>query len=94
MRERQRGERGDVRRDHEPENYAQPAPGSTHTESIRPFPARPLTVPEGPVIQRNTPVTAGASAALFGIEAQQLGAPLDAAFEIGQQSLVREIERV
>ena len=40
---RQSRQRGDIRRDHVPQNYAQPTPGSAHIESIRRFGRRPLT---------------------------------------------------
>ena len=43
--ERQSRERGDIRRDHVSENYAQPSPGSAHIESIRRFGRGPLTRP-------------------------------------------------
>ena len=47
--ERQSRQRGNVRRDHEPQNYAQPTPGSAHVSSIRRFRRKPLTGAGQPV---------------------------------------------
>jgi hypothetical protein len=50
VRERQRGECDDIRRDDELQNHAQPAPRRCHTRSIRPDRREPLTPSEMPAV--------------------------------------------